>query len=124
VDDLKISHRESEVIDKIIAALTEEYKKVGKMTVCRGKVHDYLGMTLDFSKPRKFIINMEKYLDEMMKDLPDDMNREVTSTAAEYLFKTRDSAVKLAVEHADSFHESPPSCCSRATEDVQTSKQQ
>jgi hypothetical protein len=104
VDDLKISHRESRVVDGIIAALKEEYEKVGKMTICRGKVHDYLGMTLDFTRPGKFIISMEKYLDDMMKDLPDDMNGEVTSPAAEHLFKTRDNADKLPAELADTFH--------------------
>ena len=30
----------------------------GKMTVRRGKVHDYLGMTLDFSIPGEVCIDM------------------------------------------------------------------
>lgn len=33
VDDLKISLKESRVMDGIIAVLKEEYKKVGKMTL-------------------------------------------------------------------------------------------
>lgn len=101
IDDLKISHMESKVVDDIIAAPKEEYEKVGMMTIHSGKVHELLDMTLDFSKPRKFIIKMEKYLDKMMRDLSGDMDEEVTSLAAEYLFKTRDSAVKLAAEQAD-----------------------
>ena len=49
VDDLKISHKDSTVIDKFIASLHAKYRNMGTMTVRRGKIHDYLGMTLDFS---------------------------------------------------------------------------
>ena len=48
VDDLKLSHTDPKVIDKIIAPLDYEYGKTGKMAVRRGKIHEYLGMTLDF----------------------------------------------------------------------------
>lgn len=47
-------------------------------------------MMLDFSNLQKFIISMERYLNEMMKDLSDNMNSIATSLAAEHLFKTRD----------------------------------
>jgi hypothetical protein len=47
VDDLKISHKDSKDVDQIIASLKEEYEQIGEMTVKQGKVHDYLGMTLD-----------------------------------------------------------------------------
>ena len=70
VDDLKLAHKDPEVIDKIIASLDDEYGKIVKMAVRRGKIHEYLGMTLDFSRPGKFIMDMEHYIDEVMKDLP------------------------------------------------------
>ena len=70
VDDLKLSHKDPKVIDKIIASLDDEYGKTGKMTVRRVKIHEYLGMTLNFSRPGKFIMDMEQYIDEVMKDLP------------------------------------------------------
>ena len=43
-----------------------QYGEVGEMTVKRGKVHDYLGMKLDFSSPGKFTVDMEEYLDEIL----------------------------------------------------------
>jgi hypothetical protein len=73
VDDLKLSHKDTKVIDEIIASLKAEYEKVGVMTVRRGKVHEYLGMTLDFSQPKKFIIGMEKYIDDVLSEVPEDM---------------------------------------------------
>eukprot|EP00957_Ditylum_brightwellii_P104403 7951607-Ditylum_brightwellii.AAC.1 len=50
VDDLKISHMESNEVTTFI----EHFKKIygNRMTVYRGKVHKYLGMDLDFSSPK------------------------------------------------------------------------
>ena len=104
VDDLKISHKESGVVDDIIASLNAEYGKVGKMSVSRGKKHQYLGMTLDFSKEGKFIVDMEDYLKEMISDLPDDMKGLATTPAADHLFKVRDNVPKLDDEKAELFH--------------------
>ena len=104
VDDLKISHVDSKVIDGIIESLNDEYGKVGEMMVRRGKVHDYLGMTLDFSEDKEFIVNMEAYLDETLKDLPADMYGKVSTPAANYLFHTRHNATKLDDETEELFH--------------------
>ena len=54
VDDCKISHVKSSVNDGIIAWLRQEYKSIftdssGRMKVARGRVHIYVGMTLDFT---------------------------------------------------------------------------
>ena len=75
---------------------------MGELTVRRGKIHDYLGMTLDFLSKGKFIINMEAYLDEVLGDLPKDMDGMVSTPAADYIFKTQDNVVKLDIEKADS----------------------
>jgi hypothetical protein len=49
VDDLKLSHMDDAVVEEIISKLNERYGKEAPLVVTRGKVHDYLGMTLDFS---------------------------------------------------------------------------
>jgi hypothetical protein len=71
VDDLKISHKDSVIVDEIIASLKSEYEAIGQMTVRRGKVHEYLGMELDFSKPKQFSVNMESYLNEVFEEVKD-----------------------------------------------------
>jgi hypothetical protein len=53
VDELKISHVDSNVVTKVISTINEEFGKEAPITVKRGKVHDYLGMTLDYSKKGK-----------------------------------------------------------------------
>ena len=54
VDDCKLSHEHSKVVDETIKWLRAEYESIledglGAMKDHRGKVHKYLGMTLDFS---------------------------------------------------------------------------
>ncbi len=54
INDCKISHKSSAVIDNMIAWLRTEYESIfkdglGQMKVNRGKIHNYLGMSLDFS---------------------------------------------------------------------------
>jgi hypothetical protein len=104
VDDLKISHVDSSVVDDVIEDLRSEFGKVGDLTVNRGKVHDYLGMELDFSDEKSFLVDMEKYFDEVLKDLPEDMDGIAVTPAAEHLFKTRDDVAKLDEERAALFH--------------------
>ena len=42
-------------------------------------MHEYLGMTLDFSEESKFIGNMEEYINEILIGLPEDMNGVATT---------------------------------------------
>ena len=37
VDDLKLSHKSSKVLDRLIASLKDEYGKIGELTVRRGR---------------------------------------------------------------------------------------
>ena len=50
VDDLMITCCENAIIDALLAGLTDKYKT---LTVHRGNVHSYLGMTWDFTVARK-----------------------------------------------------------------------
>ena len=59
VDNLKISNKDSAVVGEAITSLSDKYSKVGEMIVRRGKIHDYLEMTLDLSEEGKFRDNME-----------------------------------------------------------------
>ena len=55
VDDLKISHRDSSVVSTILHELDDWYGDHMPLTIMRGKVHDYLGMKIDFSSRKKVI---------------------------------------------------------------------
>jgi hypothetical protein len=54
VDDCKLSHRKTKVMDSMIEYLWQEYESIfeygsGALTVIRGKIHKYLGITLDYT---------------------------------------------------------------------------
>ena len=49
VNNLKISHVDPDVVTSIIKSLEAEFAKDAPLTIMRGKVHEYLGMTLDYS---------------------------------------------------------------------------
>jgi hypothetical protein len=50
VNDLKISHVREEVNTDISKRINEEFGKEAPITITRGNVHSYLGMTLDYSE--------------------------------------------------------------------------
>ena len=60
VDDLKISHKDSREVTKFIKHSGDIYGD--RMTVHRGKVHDYLGVDMYFSSPKVLNIGMIKYI--------------------------------------------------------------
>ena len=62
VDDLKTLHVEPAVVSSVLADIDAEYGKISKMTITRGKVHKYLGMTICYSSPSKVIFFMIEYI--------------------------------------------------------------
>ena len=72
VDNCKISHEVPQVIDETIKWLKAEYERIfedgsGEMKVHRGKVHKYLGMSLDFTNKGQCIVTIIDYLAEIVK---------------------------------------------------------
>ena len=68
VDDCKLIHRRIKVNDWMIKWLRQEYEIIskdglGKVTVGRGKVHKYLGITLDYTVRGQFQITIIDFLD-------------------------------------------------------------
>ena len=58
VDDLKVSHHDPGKIDKLIKYLASIY---GKINMKCGRVHEYLGMTLDYREKGKLKVTMKEY---------------------------------------------------------------
>ena len=73
VDDLKISHVNKDVVSIVIQNLKDEYGKHADLSIMRGKVHIYLGMTIDFTQKRKITFSMMKYIKDMIEEAPDNM---------------------------------------------------
>jgi hypothetical protein len=105
VDDLKISHKSPDVVTNVIDLLQDEFGEITPVTAVRGKVHDYLGMELDFRVKGKVSVNMCAYLEAMFEELPQHMRGRANTPAANHLFQTReDDSLMLSPEEADRFH--------------------
>jgi hypothetical protein len=106
VDDLKIAHVDPQVVSNVIELLQQKYGTVdAPLTVCRGMIYDYLGMTLDYTVPGKVMINMDHYVNELLDEVPADMrNGTSTTPAAAYLYDVNEDAEKLNQERIDTFH--------------------
>jgi len=97
VDDLKISHMDSDEVTKCI----DHFKKIyGEgMTIYRGKVHAYLGMDLDFSTPKVLKIGMIKYVKKVIEELPEQMKSVAVTPDAEHIFNVhKDNKDKILPE--------------------------
>ena len=68
IDDLKSIHVDPKVNDDFQKWLEKNYGSddIGHVEASRGKVHEYLAITLDYTEEGKLNIDMRKYLDEMI----------------------------------------------------------
>ena len=86
MDDLKILHGDQDVLEHIHCKLQSRYGKESPLMVNRGKIHDYLGMQLDYSVDRKVIISMYDYIERLLDEASEDMNGVATTPASHHLF--------------------------------------
>ena len=123
VDDLKILHAEKAVVDNILKKLNEKFGKNSPITTTRGKVLEYLGMTIDYRKKGKVTFSMEEYIKKLLEEAPYDMNGTAKTPAANHLFNVNDGAKKLAYDKAELFHHMVAKLlylCRRTRQDIQT----
>ena len=125
VDDLKMSHVDTDVVTGVINQLDTVFGKDTPITVQRGKVHEHLGMTLDCQVKGKVKMLMKECIKEMLEGLPEDMRGEAATPAASHLFEVNDNNPQpLNEERAMFFHHYVAKAlflCKRARPDIQTS---
>ena len=124
VDDLKSSHKDPKINDIFEQWLQENYGQHGKVVSHRGKIHEYLGMEIDYSQKGKVIFGMIKYVENMIEDFP--VKLKITDTAnspaGDGLFD-QGQGRKLPEERADIYHTMVTKglfLCKRARPDIQT----
>jgi hypothetical protein len=123
VDDLKISHVDPTVVTNVIAMLSAEFGKEAPLTISRGAVHEYLGMTLDFTEKGVAKIDMSKYVENILTEMPEDMAGVCPTPAANHLFEVNTEAEKLDETKKEFFHHVVAQLlflCKRARPDIQT----
>jgi hypothetical protein len=102
VDDCKLIHRKTKVMDGMIEYLRQEYESIfedgsGAMTVSRGKIHKCLGTTLEYTVRGQVNITMFDYLEPKGGGTK-------TSATPDSFFKVDENCEKLKQDKDVEFH--------------------
>jgi hypothetical protein len=95
VDDIKVSHVNCKVVTNVLNLFKAEYGKEAPLMITRGEIHEYLGMTINYSEDGKVKNSMVPYMKGMLAKLPADMTGEAAMPAASHLFQVDEDAEKL-----------------------------
>ena len=103
VDDLQVSHKGSFEATKLAINL---YKIYGKITVHHSKIHDYLGITMDYSMNGQVLVSMSDYTNKVLQDFLEEIKSNSMVPVADHLFNIKDlkEAHLLSEEQAVTFH--------------------
>ena len=105
VDDIKASHVDPKVMDRLLNQLDDEFGKETPMNRSRGKVLDYLGMTFDFTTPGQVTVDMIEYIRTILAEMPGEMRGTAATPAAAHLFDVNEkNPVFLDNDKATIFH--------------------
>jgi hypothetical protein len=105
VDDLKSSHTDPKVSNEFDKWLQKNYGEHGEVAIHRGKIHDYLGMQLDYSLRGKVKVGMIKYVKDMLEDFPQTFKEtDIAKTPAGDALLNEGQGRKLHKERADMYH--------------------
>ena len=85
VDDLKLSHIKQSVLEDIANKLNSKYGQVMPLVIHCGKVHNYLGMTIDYSEDGKVKFLMCNYVDRVLDGAPPEMDGVAVNSVIVYL---------------------------------------
>jgi len=105
VDDLMSSHVDPKVNDKFLKWMNKTFGSLKKVTCTRGKVHTYLGMTLDFSQKGKVKVRMDDYVTRMLEQFPVKFRtNEVQETPAATTLLEPGKGARLDQKRHEIFH--------------------
>jgi hypothetical protein len=101
VDDMKVSHKDPEVVSAVISNIESSF---GKMTVRRGKEHEFLGMKVVYNENNTATITMRSYLEEAIAESGMEISRTASTPAKHYLFEVDENSPRLDKNRNDIFH--------------------
>ena len=75
MDDCICSCKHKYVLDQFLVKLNSKFGVKKELSVTIEKVHDYLGMTIDFTLPGKVVFTMFGYLEDIIFEAPADIRQ-------------------------------------------------
>ena len=68
-----MSHVDPDIVSRVLSDIDAEYGNIVKMTITQGKIHKYLGMTIDYSSPGKLMFSVVYCIVNILDDIPEHM---------------------------------------------------
>ena len=99
VDDLMITSEDSQAVEEFLVYLKQVYKTI---TVNRGPVQNYIGMTFTFDPANTVVISMDGYVNDIIKSY--DVQKRAQSPATADLFDVNDDSKPLSKSDKETFH--------------------
>ena len=89
----------------LIKLLDSVYGSQDPLTITRGKVYEFLEITINFSLRRGVAFSQYDFIKKFWKSLPDDLRKPYhNSPTLEYLFKVDKNAEVLDARRKDDYH--------------------
>ena len=105
VDDIKMSHVSQEGLESIMKRIEACFGREVPLIVTRRPVHEYLGMTIDFSRPGTVQFHMKAFIDDLIAETPSELLKGMAaSPAGQHLFTVNENCSKPSKEQAELFH--------------------
>ena len=105
INGLHINCENMEEIDKLIEDLNNKFRtNFQELAVNKGKVHDYLGINIDYSNNNYVKFTMYDFLEDVLEEARDNMNGTSKWPANSKLFEVDKESPKLNVRDQDYFH--------------------
>jgi hypothetical protein len=104
---VKSSVADPAVNDEFIDWLDQIYGGhiTGRVKATKGKFHEYLGMTLDYTKKGKVRVGMSQYVQNMIDAFPENIGSSTVDVPwSKSLFKANHKSKKLDDERKSIFH--------------------
>jgi len=105
IDDLMLAHLQPQIVTEHIKKLDGVYGNQDPLTITRGKIHEYLGITVDFSLKRGVGFSQYDFIKKFWNSLPPDLKGPYRNIPApDYLFKVDRHAELLDERRKDDYH--------------------
>ena len=105
VDDILLSHVDSQVNDDFVVWLQKTYGEIKDLSTTRGKKHKFLGMKLDFSEDGVCNLRQDSHVKDFIYSWPEKFKvTDKVSTAAALDLFDKGSGVLLDKEKRETFH--------------------
>ena len=106
IDDLICVCKDQCVLDNFIRELNGVFGIEKKLEETKGDVHEYLGLTIDFSMPGNVVFSMFNYLEDIIVEAPLDlkMGPKHKTPASGKLFHIDNTSPLPSTEKVELFH--------------------